>query len=109
MTLNDTGTAASRGSSWKKWLGIITTATVVVVICVLIRHIGGGPEKAAATPPQKTQSPQAAVSTVSNTRQDSPASPAASIGAGKNSFAAGQSLIESQTARRRRLRKLWPT
>ena len=76
MTLNDTGTAVSRGSSWKKWLGIITTATVVVGFCVLIRYIGGGPEKAAATPPQKTQSPQAAVSTVSNTRQDSPASPA---------------------------------
>jgi len=80
MTLNDTGTAASRGSSWKKWLGIITTATVVVGFCVLIRHIGGGPEKAAATPPQKSQSQQATVSTVSNTRQDSPAS-AATAGA----------------------------
>jgi parvulin-like peptidyl-prolyl isomerase len=76
MTLNDTGTAVSRGSSWKKWLGIITTTTVVVGFCVLIRYIGGGPEKAAATPPQKIQSPQAAVSTVSNTRQDTPASPA---------------------------------
>ena len=76
MTLNDTGTAVSRGSSWKKWLGIITMTTVVVGFSVFIRYIGGGPEKAAATPPQKIQSTQATVSTVSNTRQDSPASPA---------------------------------
>ena len=78
MTLNDTGTAVSRGSSWKKWLGIIATTTFVVVFCVVIRYIGGGPEKAAATPPQKIQSPTGGDQTVSNTRQESPASPAPS-------------------------------
>ena len=70
MTLNDTGTANAQGSSWKKWLGIISTATVVVGFCVMIRFIGGGPEKAAATPPQKNQSSQATVNTVSNARQE---------------------------------------
>ncbi len=66
MTLNDTGTAVSRGLSWKKWLGIITTTTLVVGFCVLIRFIGGGPEKAAATSPQKNQSSQATGNNASN-------------------------------------------
>jgi len=76
MTLNDTPTAVSWDSSWKKRLGYIITASFVVAFCVIIRYIGGGLEKAAATPPQKTQSSQAAVRTASNPRQDSPASPA---------------------------------
>jgi parvulin-like peptidyl-prolyl isomerase len=73
MTLNDTGKAVSRGWSWKKWLGIITTATFVVVFCVTIRYIGGGLEKAAATPPQKNQPSQSTDNPASNARQGSPA------------------------------------
>ncbi|MGD0384302.1 MAG: peptidylprolyl isomerase, partial [Thermoguttaceae bacterium] len=73
MTLNDTGKAVSRGWSWKKWLGLITTAAFVVAICVMIRYIGGGPEKAAATPPQKNQSTPSADNPASNARQGSPA------------------------------------
>jgi parvulin-like peptidyl-prolyl isomerase len=76
MTLNDTGTDVSKGRSWKKPLGFILTALFVIAVCVAIRNIGGGPEKAAATPPQKTQSQQAAVRPVSNSRQETPASPA---------------------------------
>ena len=74
MTLNDTGKAVSRGWSWKKWLGIISTAAFVVAFCVMIRYIGGGPEKAAATPPQKNQSSPSADNPASNARQGSPAS-----------------------------------
>jgi len=74
MTLNDTGKAVSRGWSWKKWLGLITTAAFVVAFCVMIRYIGGGPEKAAATPPQKNQSSPSADNPASNARQGSPAS-----------------------------------
>ncbi len=75
MTLNDSRTDVSKGSSWKKWLEIAITAAFVVAFCVTIRYIGGGPERAAATSPQKTQSPQTALRTASNSQRDSSPSP----------------------------------
>jgi parvulin-like peptidyl-prolyl isomerase len=79
MTLQDSRTVVSRGSSWKKRLEIALTALFVVAFCVTLRYIGGGPEQAAAVSPQKAQPPQTAPRMASSTQRTttpSPASPA---------------------------------